>query len=313
MLPKIDIIIVNWNTGKLLDECLNSIDKFGKDYISSIIVVDNNSQDDSHLCSNQYDKVELVSLKNNYGFAKACNIGAKKCNSNYFLFLNPDTRLKENTLKNAIDFMDLNDSKNYGICGVQLIDDFGKVAASCSRFPSLSRHFYYSTGLSKFFPNLGSPMREWLHHTTRVVDQVMGAFFLIRRNVFLELNGFDERFFVYFEEVDLSYRAMLKNYKSIFFSNSQAYHLGGGSSSKVKAKRIFYSQRSRILYAFKHYSKMNIICTLIISFIIDPISRTVFSLLNFSYKYLIESWTAYLMLLRWLPNIFFKQTNYYKY
>jgi GT2 family glycosyltransferase len=306
MPSKVDIIIVNWNTGELLNECLNSIKKYEKGYISSIIVVDNNSEDSSHICSLNYDKVNLISLKNNLGFAKACNIGAKKCKSDYFLFLNPDTRLKTNTLKNVIDFMNLNNSKNFGICGVQIVDDLGKTTPSCSRFPSLSRHFFYSIGLNKFFPRLGSPMREWSHNTTRIVDQVMGAFFLIRKDIFLELNGFDERFFIYYEEVDLSYRARQKNYKSIFFSNAQVYHLGGGSSRKVKAKRIFYSQRSRILYALKHFSKINIICTLMISFIIDPISRTVFSLLNLSYKNFIESWLSYAMLLRWSVNRFIK-------
>lgn len=305
--PGIDIIIVNWNTNKLLNNCLQSIQEYGETYVASTIVIDNNSYDDSQLCAINYENVELISLKNNLGFAKACNIGAKKANSEYYLFLNPDTRLENGTLKNVINFMELKNSKHIGICGVQLINDSGKPSQSCSRFPSLSRHFFHAIGLNKFLPYLGSPMREWSHAETREVDQVMGAFFLIRAKLFIDLEGFDERFFVYFEEVDLSFRAWLKGYKSIFLSECQAYHLGGGSSNIVKAKRVFYSERSRILYAFKYYTPFRCVCTLIISLLIEPITRTIFSLLIFSWKNLTEGWIAYFMLISWIPNLFKKE------
>ncbi len=298
--PKVDIIIVNWNTGGLLNECLDSISKYKSNFVSSVIIVDNNSKDRSHLCAKEYDGVKLISLKNNFGFAKACNIGAAESISDYFLFLNPDARLIKNTLKKVINFMESPNSKSNGICGVQLLNDLGQTSRSCSRFPTIYRHLFYAIGLSKLFPHLGSPMREWSHDEDRKVDQLMGAFFFIRSQLFNTLGGFDERFFVYYEEVDLSYRAKLKGYDSIFISNVQAFHLGGGSSDKVKAKRIFYSQRSHITYAFKHYSIFGCIITVFISLFIEPITRTLLSLFNG--KNIVDVWRAYLMLIKWLPN-----------
>ncbi len=304
---KIDIIIVNWNTGEFLNKCLDSIKKYGGDQISSTTVVDNNSDDSSHNCVQNYENVTLINLTKNLGFAKACNVGAMNSKGKYYLFLNPDTRLEKDTIRKVVHFMELESSKNIGICGVQLYDDSDLPTYSCCRFPSLSNHFFYATGLSKFFPNLGAPMREWEHTDSRKVDQVMGAFFFIRAKLFIDLKGFDERFFIYYEEVDISYRARLRNCKSFFLSDARAYHFGGGSSRNVKAKRIFYSQRSRILYAFKHYSVLSCFFTIIISLFIEPISRILFSLLNFSMKGFTEGLKAYIMLAVWAPNLVKKE------
>ena len=302
--PRISIIIVNWNTGFLLEKCLESLRSFGDGFIKSIIVVDNNSNDQSQTCSNFFENVKLISLDKNYGFAKACNIGAKHCQSDYFLFLNPDTCLLDGALEKVVSYMDLPKSKNIGICGVQLLDDNNQVTFSCSRFPSLSRYFFYILGLTKIFPAFGSPMAEWAHNTNREVEQVMGAFFFVRKDVYVRLNGFDERFFVYMEEVDFCYRAFSKNIKSFFLSNIKVYHKGGGSSENVKAKRIFYSTRSRIQFMIKHFSKTQALAVIILSIVLEPISRIFFALLNFSLKRLVEGLFAYLMLLIWIPTIF---------
>jgi GT2 family glycosyltransferase len=303
-MSKISIIIVNWNTGELLNNCLRSIMEHGEDYFYSVIVVDNASQDDSHLCADSFKNTKLISLDNNYGFAKACNIGAKEADSDYFLFLNPDTEIKDNTLRTVYDYMELEANKNIGICGITLTDLNGLPSISCSRFPTLSRHFFYSIGLSKIFPLLSSPMQEFSHNKTKEVDQVMGAFFFIRSSLFKALEGFDERFFVYYEEVDLSYRAFQNKWKTIFLSETSAYHLGGGSSSNVKAKRLFYSQRSRILYAKKHFNCLKLFFTMSIIFLIEPISRITSLLLHGSKYELKEFLKGYSELISWIPDFF---------
>ena len=304
---KVSIIIVNWNTGNLLDKCLLSISRFSNSLVKSVVVVDNNSDDQSYNCVKLYKNVELIRLEKNYGFAKACNIGAKNCNSDYFLFLNPDARLTKLTLVGLVEYMDSPESKDIGISGAQLLDNNGQVTYSCSRFPSLSRYLFYSIGLVKIFPSLGSPMRDWSHASNREVDQVMGALFFVRSSLFYSLKGFDERFFVYMEEVDFSFRAKLQGSKSFFLASVNAYHVGGGSSDKVKAKRVFYSRRSRILYMAKHYSIFQTIATIFISISIEPLSKIIFGIIKLSMFSVIESIQSYLMLLRWLPNMLFRK------
>jgi GT2 family glycosyltransferase len=111
--------------------------------------------------------------------------------------------------------------------------------------------------------------------TTRDVDQVIGAYFMIRRPLFDTLTGFDERFFVYFEEVDLSLRALHAGYRSVYFDGATAFHTGGLSSDQVKAARLFYTLRGRLLYAWKHFSRLNRWLVLAITLGIEWPARTV--------------------------------------
>ena len=187
-----------------------------------------------------------------------------------------------------------------GICGVKLYDSAGQVAKSCSRAPSASAYLAQSIGMTKIFPALGTERNEWKHCSTRIVDQVIGAFFFVRRNLFLSLNGFDERFFVYFEEVDFSYRASNKGWYSVYLCEAEAFHLGGGTSDRVKAKRSFYSIRSRILYACKHFSVSSMVILLFVTLCIEPISRSVLALSKGSNISLKENLRAYWLLYSWL-------------
>jgi len=110
-------------------------------------------------------------------------------------------------------------------------------------------------GLDRVLPKIFKShfMTEWDHQASREVDQVMGAFFLVRRSVFEILGGFDERFFVYFEEVDLAVRARARGWRTFYLSEAQAYHKGGGTTHRIKSTSLFYSLRSRMLYAYKHF------------------------------------------------------------
>lgn len=291
----LDIVIVNWNSGTFLEKCLSSINnKY------HTIVVDNGSTDGSIDCISSFKNLSLLQQSENHGFAKACNIGANLAKSDYILFLNPDAAIYPDTIDKVIAFMDYASNAQIGICGVQLIDENGNTARHCSRFPSVIRFLSHTFVLDRINPRLGRVMKEWDHNSTLVVDQVIGAFFLVRTNLFKSLGGFDERFFVYYEEVDFAYRAHLAGWKSTYFSGAKAFHAGNGTTKNIRAHRLFYSVRSRLLYVFKHFAWYKAVVVLLISVLIEPISRSILALLQRSWSGFKETWLAYCMLFRWL-------------
>ncbi|MEN6437694.1 MAG: glycosyltransferase family 2 protein, partial [Syntrophobacter sp.] len=306
----LDILLVNWNSGQQLAEVISSIKKYHLGLVASVIVVDNASTDNSlELFIAQSDNLpfEFHVIRNteNRGFGVACNLGATLARSEYLLFLNPDTRLFENSLSVPLTFMQQQKNSEVGICGIQLIDTTRQVSRTCSRFPSIGRYVAQALGLSKLssLQALGHNMAEWDHGDSREVDQIIGAFFFVRVALFRELKGFDERYFVYFEEVDFSYRAYKMGYRSIFLAGAQAFHAGGGTSQQVKAERLFYSLRSRLLYGFKHFSCVRALLLLAVTMLIEPVSRLVFSFLRGGIDDVRNTLTAYTMLWRALPAI----------
>lgn len=255
----VSIVIINWNAGGQLRACIASIAQAagGVSQPCEVIVVDNASSDDSLLGIDQCDiPVRLMANTVNRGFATACNQGAREAHGDYLLFLNPDTRLFADSLTGPLDFMVRPENAAIGICGIRLVDESGNTSTCAARFPSLRVLAGAILGLNKLLPRMfpSHLMVPRELNDSQVVDQVIGAFFLIRRDVFDRCGGFDERFFVYFEEVDLALRAKQMGCASYFLSDVAAFHKGGGCSEQVKAARLFYSLRSRVLYARKHYS-----------------------------------------------------------
>lgn len=306
----LDIILVNWNSGHQLVDVISSIKKHHSWLVASVIVVDNASTDNSlELLIAQSDNLpfylHVIRHTENRGFGVACNQGAALARSEYFLFLNPDTRLFENSLSVPLTFMQQPKNSKVGICGIQLTDTTRQVSRTCARFPTVGRFVAQALGLSKlpWLQALGHNMAEWDHGETREVDQIIGAFFFVRVDLFHKLGGFDERFFVYFEEVDFSYRAYKMGYRSIFLAEAQAFHVGGGTSQQVKAERLFYSLRSRLLYGFKHFSYVRALLLLAVTMLIEPVSRLVFSFLRGRIDDVRNTLTAYTMLWRALPAI----------
>ncbi len=255
----LDIVIVNWNAGQQLRDCLGSIFATNRDgfELIRVVVVDNASSDGS---ANDLTDIALplvvINNTENLGFAKACNQGAVGSRAEYLLFLNPDTRLFNRSLSRPLEFMAQKIRKNIGIVGIQLVDNTGKVSQTCARFPTPRGFFSYIFGLDLLAPYffLSHHMSEWDHMESRQVDHVLGAFFLVRRSLHQALGGFDEHFFMYFEDLDFSCRAKQAGWSSYYLSEAQVYHRGGGSSEQVKSKRLYYSLRSRILYGYKHLS-----------------------------------------------------------
>jgi GT2 family glycosyltransferase len=298
----VDVIVVNWNAGHQLHDCISSIQKNGMPYVVNTIVVDNGSTDGSARALQNDQNITIIHSETNLGFGKACNLGAQQSKSNYLLFLNPDAALYSETLTKALAFMQDPINQKIGICGVQLVNESGHISKSCSRFPTSTSFLLHALGLDRTFPKLGHFMTEWNHKETRKIDQVIGAFFLVRRELFTVLNGFDERFFVYFEEVDFSLRASQTGWESVYLAHVQAFHAGGGTSNQVKARRLFYLLRSRILYAFKHFSLLGASMVLLSTLFIEPLSRSVLALSRRSGSTFKETWSCYAMLWQWLPS-----------
>ena len=308
---KVDIVIVNWNTSNLLEECINSINESCIDIVESVIVVDNNSSDSSATrINNNYDiNLNIIFEKQNHGFGKSCNLGAKFSNADYILFLNADARVDKYTIQELVAFMEKKESQNIGICGPQLFNKENNVEKTCSRFPSILNQVVELFGLYFFLPKLGKRMRDFSHLESKEVDQIIGAFFLIRKPLFDELNGFDERFFLYMEEVDLSYRSNKLGYKSYFYHKAKAIHEGGGSSNNIKATRLFYGTRSRVQYALKNFNKFSLTLSIFFLIVIEPVCRILFSALKLSINQAKETLTAFKMLYIWLFKSIFKINN----
>jgi GT2 family glycosyltransferase len=249
--------------------------------LQQVVIVDNGSADNSAAdllltCA----PLRLIRNERNRGFAAACNQGAADLDADLILFLNPDTRLFGDSL--AVPLVHLADPvhASTGIAGIQIVDEAGRVARSCARFPTVSHFACQALALDRLLPRLGHAMREWDHADSRVVDQVIGAFFLIRRTLFEQLGGFDERFFVYFEEVDLSLRAHQAGWRSMYFADARVFHKGGGTSDQIKARRLFYSLRSRLAFGRKHFGLVRRGALLLVTVALEPLSRVVHLVLS---------------------------------
>jgi len=220
------------------------------------------------------------------------------------LFLNPDIRLSPDGLSKSLYFIEDPKNELTGIVGIKLLDNCN-VQRNTARFPSPKSLFYQMLGLDRLWPSRFPAhfMTNWDHKETREVDQVSGAFFLVRHQVFEELRGFDERFFMYYEDLDFAYRAKQAGWKSYYFAEAQAYHKGGGTSNQVKAKRLFYILRSRAYYIAKHFGYMEAVKIIIFSFIIELWVRIIWSLVNLSGTAILETLQAYLMFVREIPKL----------
>lgn len=282
----LSIIIVNWNAGIQLRDCINSLinSRYNNCILDKIIIVDNDSHDDSIKLIEELNIRNLIIIKNNnnLGFGKACNIGAKNSKSDFILFLNPDAFVYEDTFQKLFDHINQNDTVDTAIYGVQLIGDDGEVQRTCARFPKMRNFLVKVLGLNKLNSRYFKTyhFEEWNHNETKQIDHVIGAFYLIKREIFKSINGFDERYFVYFEDLDLSKRVRDSGYKAIYLSKIQAYHKGGGTSEQVKALRFFYSTRSSLIYSFKHLGILKSIVFMFFVYFIEPFTRTTFLLLK---------------------------------
>lgn len=308
MVPTLDVVIVNWNAGWQLRECLESLRAASaRAFVFCRITVVDNASTDGSADDIDVPGIPLIWIRNseNVGFAAACNQAALGSDADFVLFLNPDTRVFPDSIDRAVSVLADPQHLSSGICGIQLVDEQGRVNRTCARLPTPGLFLSSALGLNRIFPHAchGHVMAEWDHAHSREVDHVIGAFYLIRRSLFQFLGGFDERFFVYLEDLDLSARARSAGYSCWYLSGAQAFHKGGGTSEQIKAVRLFYSLRSRILYAYKHFGWLAANLVAIVTLFVEPLIRLGFAMLRRAAKDITETASAYLLLWSDFPRI----------
>jgi O-antigen biosynthesis protein len=253
----LSVIIVSYNVKYFLEQCLHSVEKAVKGIAAEIIVVDNASVDNSvAYLQERFPAVRYIASQQNLGFAKACNLGLSKAQGSHILFLNPDTLLAEDTLYICLDFF-----KNHpeaGALGVRMIDGSGQFLRESKRsFPSPVTSFYKLTGLARLFPDsrrFGKYHLGYLpEYENHEVDVLAGAFMLIHKAVLDEVGSFDEAFFMYGEDVDLSYRIQKAGYKNYYLADTTIVHFKGESTKRgsLNYVKLFYQAMS--LFVRKHY------------------------------------------------------------
>jgi N-acetylglucosaminyl-diphospho-decaprenol L-rhamnosyltransferase len=308
MTAVLDIIIINWNSGTQLRRCLESVaaaDRRGFE-LRRVSVVDNASSDQS-ACALGDLPLPLVCVRNttNRGFAAACNQAAVDSPATYLLFLNPDTVVAADSLRTPVAFLERSDNATVGIAGVQLVEKDGVVSRSCARFLTPGMIIRKMLGLDRVlasrFPS--QFMADWDHRDSREVDHVTGAFFLVRREVFRSLGGFDERFFVYLEDLDFSLRAKRAGWRTYYLTSSAAYHRGGGTSEQIKARRLYYALRSRVLYAYKHFNWFTATVVTLATLVLEFVTRLVRAIARGSLTEMLDTARAYALLWTALPSI----------
>lgn len=254
---QLSVIIVNYNVKHFLEQCLASVMKAVGGFDAEIIIVDNNSTDGSiTYLSPKFPAVRFVVNKENTGFAKACNQGLAISSGKYILFLNPDTIVPEDCFQKCMQFLEADPQA--GALGTRMIDGSGIFLKESKRaFPSPLTSLYKLSGLARLFPRSKTFARYYLghlpEHKTGEADVLAGAFMLIKKEVLDKTGGFDETFFMYGEDVDLSYRIQKTGYKNYYYPESTIIHFKGESTRKgsMNYVRMFYTAMSQ--FVKKHY------------------------------------------------------------
>lgn len=255
----ISIIIVNYNTVSHLDNCLDSIFKNVKKITFEVIVIDNDSKDNSRqMVKQKYPLVRLIENKKNVGFGVANNQGAKIAEGKYLLLLNSDTIVMKYGLYEIFQFIEK--TADAGIVGGKVYLEDGTLQDSCRKFENfISEICLHSIAFLKFFDPFSndSRMKKFDHNSIRKVDWVSGAYMLLRREAVEKSGLFDPDMFMYAEDKDLCMRVHKAGYNVYFVPYSPIYHFCGVSSKKQLAKNIAHCFRSSIVFHKKHYGKIN--------------------------------------------------------
>jgi GT2 family glycosyltransferase len=284
MKPVLDVVIVNWRSAELVDACLRALGGATQERfeLGWVHVVDNSADEIAYTPRSVGRlRVNFLANRSNRGFGAACNQAAALSRADLLLFLNPDCLLQPDTLDRAVGFLQQQDGR-CGALGVQLLDEAGAVQRTCTRFPTARRLLAQALGLGVLSAGrIAAPfMQDWDHRETRAVDQVMGAFLLMPRAVFTEIGGFDERFFLYFEDLDLCVRLHRAGYRVVYFAGAQAVHIGQGSTRKAVGQRQFFFARSRLLYCAKHFGAAPALLLGLASLFVEPVLRLCQALLR---------------------------------
>ena len=258
---KLSIVIVNYNVKHFLEQCLMSVREAVKGTEAEIFVVDNNSVDGSaELVRGKFPEVIFIRNDSNLGFSKANNIAIHRAKGEYILLLNPDTLVEADTFRKTIAFMDSHPEA--GGLGVRMIDGKGKFLPESKRgLPTPAVAFYKIFGLSRLFPRSRKFSRYHLSYLsadqTHAVDVLSGAFMLLRKSVIDKTGPLDEDFFMYGEDIDLSYRITKTGFKNYYFPETRIIHYKGESTKKSSINYVFVFYNAMLIFARKHFSEKN--------------------------------------------------------
>ena len=255
---KLSVIIVNYNVRHFLEQCLNSVRKAAQHVSTEVWVVDNNSVDQSvEMVKEKFPEVQLIANKDNPGFSIANNQAIRQSKGEYVLLLNPDTLVEETTFKKIVDFMD--HTADAGGLGVKMVDGNGNFLPESKRgLPTPAVAFYKIFGLAKLFPKSKTFGRYHLGFLDvdqiNEVDILSGAFMLMRKTVLDKVGLLDETFFMYGEDVDLSYRIQKGGFKNYYFPQTRIIHYKGESTKKSSVNYVFTFYQAMVIFAKKHFS-----------------------------------------------------------
>ncbi|AIQ71274.1 glycosyltransferase family 2 protein [Paenibacillus graminis] len=255
----VSIIVLNYNTCRLTMDCLRSVYDSESNFVYEIILIDNNSRDDSvERISREFPGVMLIANSENVGYARANNQGMEVASGRYVLLLNSDTVVRKDTLQIMISFMD--SRPDLGASGCKVILPDGSLDKACKRgFPTPSASFYYAFGFSKLFPDRprfnGYQLGYLDPDQDYPVDCLVGAFMLLRRETIDQVGGLDEDFFMYGEDLDWCFRIKEAGWGIYYYPQTSIVHLKGGSARRRPFKIVYEFHRAMILFHRKHYSK----------------------------------------------------------
>jgi GT2 family glycosyltransferase len=255
----LSVIIVNYNVKFFLEQCLCSLRKAGRGINMEILVVDNASTDNSReYLPARFPEVRFIWNDQNRGFAKANNQALAIARGAVILFLNPDTIVPENGLHDCLDFLDKHPQT--GALGVRMIDGYGRFLRESRRgFPDPATALFKLTGLASAFPRSRIFARYHMGHLdpgqSHPTDVLAGAFLMVRGEVLQQTGGFDEAFFMYGEDIDLSYRILQADWENTYFAGCTILHFKGESTRKESLDylRMFYGAMA--VFARKHYGR----------------------------------------------------------
>lgn len=246
------IILVNYNTCKLTLACIDSIREFSANFSYEIIIVDNASSDNSVEVLSKLPYVKFIEFGRNAGFGAANNLGARNAVGKYLFLLNTDTILIENSIKTLLDFYRNNEGKlKIGTLGAVLIDENKNIINSGGNFPTVDKYLnaYVKKTVEEYEISKNNDYQE--------IDYVTGADLMISKHIYEEIEGFDENFFLYYEETDLQKRIQSLGYTNYLITTTRIIHLEGGSdfgATVSNFKRIVIHQ-SRNRFLRKHDGK----------------------------------------------------------
>ena len=258
---KLSVIIVNYNVKYFLEQCLISVLNAGKGIDMEVFVVDNASADGScQMVKQRFPEVKLIENSKNVGFSVANNQAIRITQGNYILLLNPDTVVEEDTFSKCINFMDLHPTS--GSLTVKMIDGKGRYLPESKRgLPSPMVSFYKIFGFTKLFPRSKTFARYYLGHldqnSTNKIEILPGAFMFIRKNVLDDVGLLDESFFMYGEDIDLSYRILKAQYDNYYFPETRIIHYKGESTKKGSINYVILFYKAMAQFARKHFSQKN--------------------------------------------------------